>query len=62
MRGAGHPDIAPMAAKPFRAAVGAMYDRDPASLDEAALAEIAAGWRPYRSWVSFLARNALDDA
>ena len=42
----------------IRAAVARAYGV--AELDDERLTVIADGWRPYRSWVSFLLRNAAD--
>ena len=55
-RGAGHPDVPPPTLARFRAAVRSAYglDEDP---DEAKLAELSEGWRPYRAWVTWLLRN-----
>ncbi len=62
VRGAGHPDVAPVSARLMGPAVARMYGRPADEIDDAALAEISEGWRPFRSWVTFLARNAADDA
>lgn len=61
LRGAGDPDGAPMHEPRLRRAVADAYglDHEP---DDAELAEIAEGWRPYRTWVSVLLRTALEDA
>ncbi len=61
-RGAGHPDVAPASARLMGPSVARMYGRPAAEIDDAALAEISEGWRPFRSWVTFLARAASDDA
>jgi DNA-3-methyladenine glycosylase II len=56
-RGAGHPDVPPPTLRRFRVAVAAAYglSEEP---DEAKLAELSEAWRPYRSWVRGLLRNA----
>jgi len=55
-RGAGHPDIFPGTERRLHALMRTAYDRPGASVAE--LAEIAAGWRPYRSWIGFLLRSS----
>jgi DNA-3-methyladenine glycosylase II len=56
-RGAGHPDVPPPTLRRFRVAVAAVYglSEEP---DEAKLASLSEAWRPYRSWVTWLLRNA----
>jgi DNA-3-methyladenine glycosylase II len=55
-RGAGHPDVPPPTLRRFRQAVAAAYGlaEEP---DEAKLAELSEGWRPYRAWITFLLRS-----
>lgn len=55
-RGAGHPDVPPPTLRRFRAAVAAAYDLDELP-DEAKLAELSEGWRPFRAWVTWLLRS-----
>ncbi len=59
-RGAGHPDLAPPSIAPARRAVAEAYGLE--SVDDAGAAEIAEGWRPFRTWVLFLLRNAASAA
>jgi DNA-3-methyladenine glycosylase II len=56
-RGAGHPDVPPPTLRRFRTAVATAYGlrEEP---DEAKLAELSDGWRPYRGWVTWLLRSA----
>jgi DNA-3-methyladenine glycosylase II len=54
IRGAGHPDVTPTGERRLRAAASDAYGRDD-------LEAIADGWRPLRSWVAFLLRNAAED-
>lgn len=54
VRGAGHPDVVPTAERRLRAAVVERYGRDD-------LESIAERWRPLRSWVAFLLRNAAEE-
>ena len=56
-RGAGHPDVPAPTLSRFRQAVTAAYGRDEAMTD-AEIASLSDGWRPYRSWVTFLMRSA----
>lgn len=55
-RGAGHPDLAPPSIAPARRAIAEAYGLE--SVDDATVAEVAEGWRPFRTWVLFLLRNA----
>ena len=55
-RGAGHPDVPPPTLRRFRAAVASAYGLE-AEPDEAKLAELSEGWRPYRAWVTWLLRS-----
>lgn len=55
VRGAGHPDVVPTAERRLCAAVAHAYGRDD-------LETVAERWRPLRSWVAFLLRNAAEDA
>lgn len=59
IRGAGHPDVVPQHEPRLLRAVAQAYDlsAEPAPADVARLAE---RWRPFRAWVSFLLRRALD--
>jgi DNA-3-methyladenine glycosylase II len=57
IRGAGHPDANPTAEARIPDAVERAYGRRP---DDRALQAIAEAWRPYRSWVVYLLRRALD--
>ena len=56
-RGAGHPDVPPPTLRRFRQAVAAAYTL-PEEPDEARLAALSEGWRPYRAWVTWLLRSA----
>jgi DNA-3-methyladenine glycosylase II len=62
IRGAGHPNVFP-AAEPrvHRAMVTEYHLGQAAAEDPARLAEIADGWRPYRSWVALLLRVRAQD-
>jgi len=55
-RGAGHPDVPPPTLRRFRTAVAAAYGLD-VEPDEAKLAELSDGWRPYRGWVTWMLRS-----
>jgi DNA-3-methyladenine glycosylase II len=57
LRGAGHPDYLTFQEPRFRRAVGAAYGFDGLPAD-AELERISQGWRPYRTWVTFLLRQA----
>jgi DNA-3-methyladenine glycosylase II len=61
VRGAGHPDVLPLAEARLRDAMALAYGRPTASLDDREITRIAEGWQPYRSWVAFLLRNLLDE-
>ncbi len=57
IRGVGDPDVFPSRTPRLHHAMAEAYDLGPEPrLD--ALEAIADGWRPYRSWVAFLLRNA----
>jgi DNA-3-methyladenine glycosylase II len=56
-RGAGHPDVPPPTLRRFRAAVATAYGLEDEP-GEARIAELSQAWRPYRSWVTWLLRNA----
>lgn len=57
IRGVGDPDVFPSRTPQLHRAMADAYGLGPEPrLD--ALAAIADGWRPYRSWVAFLLRNA----
>ncbi|WP_217915348.1 DNA-3-methyladenine glycosylase family protein [Miltoncostaea marina] len=55
IRGAGAPDVPPLAEPRVRAAVAEAYGL-PAPPDDRRLREIAEPWRPFRSWVALLLR------
>jgi DNA-3-methyladenine glycosylase II len=61
LRGAGHPDAVPTRESRLRRAVADAYGlgREP---DQARLAAIADGWRPYRTWVALLLRARLEQS
>ncbi|AZS89515.1 DNA-3-methyladenine glycosylase 2 family protein [Streptomyces griseoviridis] len=57
IRGAGHPDVFPVTESRLHRAMATEYGLDAAAAgDPAALAGIADGWRPFRSWVGLLLR------
>ncbi len=56
-RGAGHPDTPPPTLRRFRQAVSAAYGREE-EVSDAEIAELSEGWRPFRSWVTYLMRSA----
>ncbi|MGW2864754.1 DNA-3-methyladenine glycosylase family protein [Streptomyces sp. NPDC001205] len=56
IRGAGHPDLFPRHEPRLHAAMADAYALEGRAADVPALEEIAARWRPYRSWVSLLLR------
>ena len=58
VRGAGAPDVFPLAERRLHAAMVQLYGL-PGS-ERARLVEIARRWAPYRSWVSVLIRSAHD--
>jgi DNA-3-methyladenine glycosylase II len=55
VRGAGAPDVFPTHERRLHQAMRRLYARSDASVEQ--LAGIAAGWRPYRSWVALLLRS-----
>jgi DNA-3-methyladenine glycosylase II len=59
VRGAMTPDVFPSAEGRLHDSMRGAYNRPDASVAE--LAEIAAGWRPFRTWVSVLFRTARED-
>ncbi len=61
LRGAGAPDVLPTAEPRLRDAVRRAYDL-PGPPDDVVLAELAAGWRPFRSWVAVMLRADLERA
>ncbi|WP_344582434.1 DNA-3-methyladenine glycosylase 2 family protein [Streptomyces lunalinharesii] len=62
IRGAGHPDVFPRHEPRVHRAVAAAYGLGaPAAADVARLADVADGWRPYRSWVATLLRVRAQD-
>jgi DNA-3-methyladenine glycosylase II len=54
IRGAGEPDHFARSERRLHGAMAAAYGVDPRDID--ALEAIAAGWRPFRSWIGFLLR------
>lgn len=57
IRGAGHPDVFPLAEPRVHQAMAAAYGLEAGAADDTArLAVIAKAWRPYRSWVALLLR------
>lgn len=56
VRGAGAPDVFPTEERRLHAIMRTRYDVRDASVDD--LAQIADGWRPFRSWAALLLRNA----
>ncbi len=57
IRGAGHPDVFPLAEPRVHQAMATEYGLDAtAAEDPARLAAIAENWSPYRSWVALLLR------
>ena len=54
VRGAGHPDVAPVGEPRFRRVVAEAYGIDP----DADMDAIAEGWRPFRAWAAWLLRTA----
>jgi len=59
IRGAGAPDVLPLAEPRLRRAVVDAYglERPPTDVE---LEELAERWRPFRSWVAFLLRRSVD--
>lgn len=55
-RGAGHPDTEPPSIPPARRAIAEAYGLTEVGDDR--VADIAEGWRPFRTWVFFLVRSA----
>jgi DNA-3-methyladenine glycosylase II len=60
LRGAGDPDHAPAHEARLAKAVAHAYHLD-AAPDAATLAQITAGWAPYRTWATVLLRAQLED-
>lgn len=60
MRGAGEPDVLPASEPRLGRAVALAYGLD-AAPSGPELERLAANWRPYRSWVSFLLRVFLEE-
>lgn len=54
VRGAGAPDVFPSRERRLHQAMAALYELDDPTVEE--LAEVADGWRPYRSWAAVLLR------
>jgi DNA-3-methyladenine glycosylase II len=59
LRGAGGPDHPPLAEPRMQRAVAVAYGGSEPSQER--LDALAEGWKPYRSWVTFLLRVALED-
>ena len=60
LRGAGHPDGFPASEQRLHRAMAAVYHLGPEP-EPARLAAVAAGWRPFRTWVALLLRIWLED-
>ena len=60
VRGAGAPDVLPASEPRLGRAVALAYGLDAAPSGQE-LERLAANWRPYRSWVSFLLRVFLEE-
>jgi DNA-3-methyladenine glycosylase II len=60
VRGAGEPDVLPASEPRLARAVALAYGLDAAPTGPE-LERLAADWRPYRSWVSFLLRVFLEE-
>lgn len=56
IRGAGHPDVFPVAEPRVHRSLAAEYRLGEGAADPARLARIAEAWRPFRSWVAVLLR------
>jgi len=59
IRGAGHPDLFPVAERRLHAAMADAYHLDNPSPGQ--LAELSARWAPYRSWVALLLRTHREE-
>jgi DNA-3-methyladenine glycosylase II len=59
VRGAGHPDYLTFLEPRFRRAVERAYGFDHLPTDDE-LRRISDSWRPYRTWVTFLLRQAAE--
>lgn len=59
VRGAGAPDVFPSQERRLHAAMAELYERD--AEDVQGLREVAADWRPYRSWAALLLRAWWED-
>ena len=59
LRGAGHPDLLTFDERRFRVAVTRAYGLDHEASDDE-LWQISEAWRPYRTWVTFLLRQAFE--
>ena len=60
LRGAGEPDYAPGHEPRLRRAIARAFVLAASPSDED-LRSLSDGWRPYRTWVSFLLRRSLDE-
>lgn len=60
VRGAGEPDFLPASEPRLARAVALAYGLD-AAPSGPGLEQLAANWRPYRSWVGFLLRVLLEE-
>jgi DNA-3-methyladenine glycosylase II len=58
IRGAGEPDLFPRSERRLHDAMAEAYGVDAGDVD--ALESIAGGWKPFRSWISFLLRSSLE--
>lgn len=58
VRGAGAPDVFPAHERRLHAVMRQLYDQPGADSDD--LAQLAAAWAPYRSWVAFHLRSWAD--
>lgn len=59
IRGAGHPDLFPASERRLHAAMADAYHLDNPGPGQ--LADLAARWTPYRSWVALLLRTHLEE-
>jgi DNA-3-methyladenine glycosylase II len=61
LRGAAHPDYLTFEEPRFRRAVAELYHLDHTASDDE-LRVISENWRPYRTWMTFLLRQHLDQS